>query len=557
MATQPKEQVKRVQEYKDLASGLEDLRKPWELQWKEISKYVAPMRQYWSNEDPKSEVPKAPDGSVFDTKPANDADTLKRGLIGYNVGPRIRWAKITLSDKTLAELPFVKDWLEAGENIVYKIFNNSKFYTAIAQYLDDLIKPGTATMLVEDPVEYMKLTYSCRHPKETFITTGEDGMPDLKLRRIWLKGRTMLQRYTPEELGKELYKVCEEGPLDYHLIYNFVHKNTEHFVEGYENLRRPWMSVEIYEAEDRILRETGYYEDPLIVGRWMTNSDEDYGRSPCFNALPEIRRINGVGETLMESADLSVRPPLNIPDSMKGQERIIPWGYNYYKRDNRKIETVDIKSNYPIGLDLLQRMYDNLEDQFHTKLFSMLTQATRQMTAREINERMGERVALLSAPLTNINTEVLAPLVKTTFFKALRNGWMPQPPMALLQSGAQIEVDFVGPLAQAQLRYHQAHAVNGGLAVLGAISQAKQSMEVWDNCDTDDLSRHVMESEGFPETSIREIPMRDKMRAARAEAERKQRELEQQAEAAKSLPALGKRPQAGSPAEKMMDQALS
>jgi len=542
----------RVRKYLDIFDELKTIRRPWEKLWKEIIPYVNPRRSFFDNDTAYADDGSAVGEDIGDDHAINAADTLVRGLVGYNVGPRIRWFQLKHSIPEFNDLPYVADWFAACDEVCYKIFSNSNFYASSMEYTSDLVTVGTPTMVVEDPIEFMTLVYDTRHPKETYILSGRNRSIDLSVRRVWMKGRTVLERYSESELTKDLRENCEEEPLGSHEILHIVHPQRDKYFEGMGSKNRPWIGVEILAEDEEILREAGYYENPVIVARWQTNSDEDYGRSPALNSKSSIRKVNEIGRTLTEAGQLAVEKPLNIPDYMRGKEQIVPHGRNYYKRDNRKIEAIDLGGEYPIGLDVLNRWYESIDKHFHTELFEMLTRSERQMTAREINERMGEKVALLAGPLTGMNNEFLKPVVKRTFHIALRNGWLPVPPMVLLQTGGQIDVDFIGPLAQAQQRYHQAHNINSGLSVISAVGEIKP--EVWDNIDLDELIRKIATSEGFPEEAIREIPERDKLRAARARAIQQQRMLEQAGQVADAYPKLNEPVQPNSPVDLMTTQ---
>ena len=542
---------KRVDEYKARYESMKQERAAWEPLWKEVADLVSPSRSMWDNRSRTGQSSKKTSEDIYDSHAIHCVDTLVRGLVGYNVGPRIRWADLKLSIPWLNELPYVSDWLEEATNILYKIFANSNFYIAAYQFLYDLATIGTAHMIIEDPIKYMELTYDTRHTKEVYIAENDRREIDYFTRDPYLTGRQMLRRYG-DSLPKDVHDRCRKAPFDAFQILHIVHPNNEEFEDFETSTSRPWVSVEIDYETDQVLWDDGFYEAPIISARWLTNSDETYGRSPTISAFPEIKRVNEIGRTILKSAQLSVEKPLMVPDYMRGALNIVPMGLNYYKRDNRKIEPIELGSEYPVGIDVLNRMYQNIDDHYYADLFEMLTRSERQMTAREINERMGEKVALLAGPLTGLNNEFLKPVVLATFHKALRNGWMPLPPIALRNAATQIDVDFVGPLAQAQQRYHQAHNVNSGLAVIGAMAQIDPM--VVDMISFDDLAKSVAKAEGFPEKAIREEVEVRKIRAERVKQQQAMQQMEQLVQMGQASQGLNQAPQKGSVAQKLIEQ---
>ena len=542
---------KQVGEYLDYAKDLEDKRKPWESQVKEIMPLVNPKRSLFDIEEDTDG--KEPDSDVYDSVGYLDAKTMRDGLVGYNVGPRLRWAQLSLSRPEYLDAPYVKDWLEECERRLYMVWSNSNFYMASAEGIMDAITAGVMTELTEDPAQFMRINYKTLHPKEIFIAET-DGTVDFWYRKFKLTAREILRRYDEDhldQLSPNLLNDLQEKPFKRHLIYNFVHRRTDQYVERAAWTNRPWISIEIMPKEEIFLKEDGFYESPLRTWRWEKNSDETYGRGPAMNAKPEIRRLSEIGRTMTGGVQKFMQPSLMVPEHLRGKENLLPNGFNYYKRDNQKIERIDDVGNYPVTVDFVDRLEKRVHDHFHTDLFKMLTNAERQMTAREISERMGEKVSLLSPALTGQNAEMLRPGVKRDFNIAMRAGWLPPPPPVLVKAHVDIDVEFVGPLAQAQQRYHQSHNINAGLGTLSALTQASGHMEWWDNLDGDDLSRQIMDSEGFPQKSIREVPDVDRLRKARQAEQEKAQQMAEAQQASEIMKNTSKAPERGSPAEAM------
>jgi len=93
-------------------------------------------------------------------------------------------------------------------------------------------------------------------------------------------------------------------------------------------------------------------------------------------------------------------------------------------------------------------------------------------------------------------------------------------------SGAQIKVDFMGPLAQAQKKFHESAGIQGGISLIGAIGNI--SAAALDVIDFDQTLKSGLEGLGFPQIAVREDDDVAKLREERAMQEQQQR---QQAEA--------------------------
>jgi len=231
-----------------------------------------------------------------------------------------------------------------------------------------------------------------------------------------------------------------------------------------------------------------------------------------------------------------------------------PNGANIYKTPERRIYATDLGRGYPFGKDMLEMLRDEVDNIFMVPLFRMLDRLDRQVTATEVTERQGERVAGLAGPLTRQNSEGLGPMIMRIFNIMSRAGLMPAPPPVLAKRGVPLDVEFTGLLAQAQRRYHQSQSLNAGLAQIHGIVEMAQDPKLLFNLDLDDLIRKIAETEGFPESSIREMPEVKKMIESYNKQIQEAKQQEQLATGADAMNKLSKAPEAGSPAEAVTEQ---
>jgi len=545
---------KRVQLYMQVFDTLKQDREDWERQWEEITRYLLPSRDMWSSNENTATQETKKGKVIYDSRPVSMLQTLANGMVGYNAGPASPWFRLRMAAEELNEIPYVKDWLEDSEKRLYVIFSQTNFYDALTEFYLDLGSVGTATQLVEESFAH-GIVYSTRHPKETFILEGPDGRVDSVYRSVWYTGRQALQRYGDEiEYATKQMFETPDGLNKKHEFLHVVQPRYDRNIYSDLNTEMPFTSIEMYTPDDSVLAESGYFEMPLVVGRWRKNSYEVYGRSPGMDAFPDIKRANQAKKTTTDAANLLVNPPRNVPREMMAKYSMLPGAPNEYRDPNRRIFAMDTGSGYPFGVDVLQGYHADIGEHFFTDLFKMLGNAQREMTAREVAERQGERVISLSGPLTRQNAEVLRPLVKRTFNIALRRGWLKPPPPALLQTGLPIDIDFIGLLAMAQKQYYRANGLNRGVAFVAGLAEAAQRPDLWDNVNLDDLTRKSLDGEGFPQTSIEEKPIVAQKRKARAAAIAQQQQLNQAEQVAGMVPNLQKAPEPGSPGEAVTKQ---
>ena len=96
--------------------------------------------------------------------------------------------------------------------------------------------------------------------------------------------------------------------------------------------------------------------------------------------------------------------------------------------------------------------------------------ADGRMTATEVAERHEEKLLMLGPVLERLNDEMLSPLVRMTFQRALKAGILPPPPPELNMQ--QLNIKFVSMLAQAQ-RAIGTNSIDRYVGSLGAVAQFK------------------------------------------------------------------------------------
>lgn len=281
-----------------------------------------------------------------------------------------------------------------------------------------------------------------------------------------------------------------------------------------------------------------------------------------MDALPEILRLNQMAKSLLQSGELHNFPPLNVPENMKGREKLVPMGKNYYNAMSGKIEPINLGGNFPYSWQEYMDQRELVKEKFHVNFFLMLQSLEKSgMTATEIMERQSEKAAVLGTIIGRLNSECLSPLIDRVYSILERRMLVPPPPPELLAEGGMIDIEYMGPLAQAQKRFNESQGVNATLGLIQALVQveglANQSQsQVIDVFNFDELARAGANSSGTPQKGVRETTEVEQMRAMRAQALQAQQQqqiaLEQQKMLAGNADKLNQPMQEGS----MMEQVV-
>jgi hypothetical protein len=463
-----------------------------------------------------------------------------------------------MQDERLMDQSYVPDYLESLERSYYSIFHRSNFYQATGEFLSDGTSIGTACMFVEATNEPGVVRFDTRHPREIFIAENAQGVVDTVFRVFRLTARQAVQQFGKDDLPQSIRDMAEDEP---HTKYRFLHAcfPASDKVPGQREQGKAFVSTYMSLDELAIISEGGYYEMPYIVWRWNKNSDETYGRSPAIDSIYDILRVNKIAKSLLQASQLAVEPPMNVPEEMRGQENLVPRGYNYFRNPQMVMSPAMTGARIPEAMQMLELTRQAIDEAFKVDFFLMLNRSDRTQTAREVIEKQGEKAAILGAILGRLNADFLTPLIMRVYGILERAGWpgvLPEKPWAL-QSDAEgteseFKVEFIGPLAQAQKRYAQTQGVNAAFLSVAPVWQVDQA--TMDIFDMDQLARKLAEANGMPQDIIRERYEITKIRKQKAEAAQAQQAAAQAAADAQIYGETNESPAPGSPAEQLVRQ---
>jgi len=505
---------------------LKQVRQPWEEVWDDICDLVA-----WRRGKADDHV-----GNVkrrgLDAYSGVGADALQiwaDGMQGNLVSQASSWFRLQVAETWLMDDPQIKLWLQDVEEHLYGVFRRTNFYPAMAEYFYDAGSIGTATMFIEEDLDRGDIVFDVLYPYDVYIAENRRGGVGLLHRELQLDARNAVERFGENNLPEVLVRAAKETPFD---KWNFVHclyPNTDRLPNSSASSNKPFASVYICEKSETTARKSGYDSLPTCTWRTRKNSKETYGRSPAMDAICDIKTVNQISRTLLQSAHYAVEPAYNAPQELKGKLRIRPKGINYYIDHQRVVTPVRTDIKYPIGIDREEKTEALIHKHFRVDFFMMMANAEREMTATEVLERQGEKAVVMGGQIGRLNADCLDPLMDRAFEIERRAGRLPDPPERLLmESSGNIDVDYIGPLAQAQKRLQQTQGINQGLgALVPMIEIYPEARHVINPTKT---ARRLAEASGFPQDVLRTEEEVEQL----IQAERQAAQQQQMAEMAKT-----------------------
>lgn len=479
---------------------LEKEREPYEIQWQDHGDLVMPRRSLFEFE--KSRRSERRTVRRFDGTATGAAVLLTDGLQGYMTSQAFKWFKMLLVllglDKRLMEDADVKRWLQELEEVYLYLYQESNFYNAIGEVYLDGIVPGTATVFVGENKAKNGLRFSCRHPKENYISENEDEIVDTHFRKFYRRNMDIVSIFGKEACGKEFVQKTKESPHDESLLLHTVFPRDQRDWTKSDGINKPYASYYFLYEGQRLLGQGGYNSNPNITWRFYKNSDEHYGRSPTWDAISDIARLNQMAKAHIDQAHKATNPPVMYPNELEDLQ-LEADGRNPYIDPARRVYTIDLVGNYQITKDMIQDVRTCIREHYRVDFFLMLTEmAAKSMTATQVIEMQGEKAAILGTIISRISSELLDPIFDRVYDIILENGWLPPMP-AILQDfgGTKIRPQYMGPLAQAQRRYHSTQGT------LNALNQTAPYMQMWPRMrfavNEIKLARHLLSEGGAPE----------------------------------------------------------
>jgi hypothetical protein len=585
------EKAKDCEKYLEI---LAEKRLFWEPQIDNIIAYVNHGRRFirdtnlWDGQPTGQEI--------FDDTAMLARNKLRDGMVGYLCSRNQPWFGLELPGKLnfprtsgmrawngqrVDSYPQVQKWLQDCQTVLYSAFNRSNFYDKNTEFISDGITCATAYLLIEEDVANARTVFTVPHFRECFIAENEFGQVDT-IYRVY----KMTLRQFEEKFGMETMKAAD---INFKKAYEsnlYSERDVLHaiyprrdFQPGRIDARgKKWESVWVYrqggtilpsagaanQGDNKIslLSEGGYDSMAMLAWRWRKNDDEVYGRGPAHDAFVSIALANQMGRTNIITGQMAAQPPLVAPSDMRGAIQRGPNGVTYIESNRGDIRTrmpqqlITGVQNLPFTMEYQDRISRIINEHFYTDVFQMMSQLasagrSERMVTEQISELQGEKAAILGTRVGNLQSEAFDPIINRMYQIEAEAGRIPTPPDILLNSiHSAVEIEYLGPLAQAQTRLNKVRSIQSGLQLVGAIAQINPTSV--DVVDYDQAALEVLDAVSFPATCVRDPRQVTAIRQNRNQIAAQERQTEAIPKLAGAAAKLAKQPESGSILEKLM-----
>ncbi len=510
---------------------LEADRGTWESHWQEILDYVMPRKAeitfLRSRGEKRTEV-------LFDSTAITANNLLAASLQGTLTSPSLPWFSLKLRDDDANKIRDIQIWLEDTARRMYAVFNESNFNTEVHEMYLDLCSVGTSAIFVEEANEgFLQggLHFNTLHIAEYFIQENSTGRVDTLYRKYKMTARQAVQEFGEDNVGTKIKEALKAKP---DTQFNFIHavEPTADYerATGKAKTKLPFHSCHVCFEDKMVVRTGGYNEFPYLVPRWSKATGEIFGRSPSYNALPDIKTLNKAVEIGLKAWAKAIDPPLLVTDDgVIGRVRMTPAGITVVRSDTA-IKPLQIGSNWQITDLKENQLRTAIRQAYYSDQLQL--QEGPQMTATEVQVRYELMQRLLGPTLGRFQTEFLNPLIERVFGIMMRaDALMPRPEA---MSGMNMDIEYVGPLARSQ-RMEEAIAVERLYQLAMQVVQVDPT--VMDVINHEQAIRMRATLLGVPKTVLRgedEVAEIREQRAAAQQQAQEQAMAQQQADTALS-----------------------
>ena len=532
--------VASLDQLKSRWSRLQSERSDWRTHWREVSDYLLPRStRFYSSDRNKG---KRRHNAILDSTASQALRVLSAGMMAGLSSPARPWFRLTLADSALNDFAPVKEWLADTQKRMMVVFARSNTYRTLHSIYEELGAFGTSAVIMMDDAQ--RTIHHYQSPIGEFALAADyRGHVNTLYREFEKTVGETVGEFGYENCSPTVRNMHDRGDLDKWIkIIHALEPRIDRDPRMRDQKNKAYRSV-YFEAgydggDNKLLREGGFDEFPVMAPRWYHMSGDIYGSSPGMEALGDIKQLQHEQLRKANGIDYMTKPPLQVPSSMRQRE--IDWkpgGVTYVDQVGQQ-NTVSTLFN--VGLDLnhllvdIQDVRQRIQSVFHADMFLMLANSdTTRMTATEVAARNEEKMLMIGPVLERLQNELLKPLIDTTFIKMIEQGNIMPPPDEL--QGVDLDVEFVSVLAQAQ-RSIGVNSVDRYMNSIGMIASMRP--EVLDKIDVDNWADSYGDMLGVDPDLIvpsEEVALIRQQRAEQAAQEQQMAQMQQMAQTGQAL----------------------
>lgn len=524
-----------IKHFNDLASQ----RTYYEPRWTELAKYIAPNKKDIQYDSVPGEQKTE---ELFDATAIHAKNLLVAMLTGEITTASKKWFNLRFKSPNLNDDFESLAWLEEVQQITYHYVNRSNLYRELNLLYHELVDLGTGSLFIDSLTPdrnglFGGLIFKAISLKESYLAEGKEGLIDVMYRKFKITALQAAETWGIDSLPEKIKHVYENKPFEYVTILHCVYPRNIPATEEQILLSTQKEYTSVYYSLDdkKTISESGYNFFPFAVPRWMKYPGEVYGRGPADDSLPDIKTLNKVVEMTLKWGALRMQPPLlKQKGAFLGQFTLEPRALIEVQAGipaDQAITPLNLGGDVNLESIIIADKRKQIEAAFFTDhIKAIISIEAPRRTATETQLRYDLMQQMLGPVLTNIEQELLNPLVNKMLELLARNSVFPQPPVGVMDDpeGGELVIEYESPLFRRQ-RINEVMALQGMYEYMSVVSP--YAPDVGDGIDHDKGLKHVGKIRGVPIDMFRKEEELKAIRRGRIETEQQ----EQQAQEALAL----------------------
>ncbi|MBF2812415.1 portal protein [Klebsiella pneumoniae] len=512
-----KEQLQKQQ------AQLTNDRSSFDPHWRELSDFINPRGSRFLVTDVNRDDRR--NTKIVDPTATLAARTLSSGMMSGITSPARPWFKLATPDPDMMDYGPVKLWLEVVQRRMNEVFNKSNIYQSLPLLYASSGNYSTGAMAVlEDDSDVIR---TMMFPIGSYyMANSARGSVDTCFRKFSMTVRQLVMEFGLNNVSDSVKGMWDSGNYESWIeVIHAVYPNIDRDTAKLNSKNKPVKSVyyEVGGDSDKLLRESGFDEFPIMAPRWEVNGEDVYGSScPGMIALGQVKALQLEQKRKSQLIDKATNPPMVGPSSLRNQRvSLLPGDITYIDQVTGQDGLKPAYLVNPNTADLLADIQDTrqiINSAYFVDLFMMLQNInTRSMPVEAVIEMKEEKLLMLGPVLERLNDECLNPLIDRTFSIMARKNLLPPPPDVL--QGMPLRIEYISVMAQAQKSIGLS-SLSSTVGFIGQLAQAKP--EALDKLNVDQAIDAFAEMSGVSPTVIVPQEQVEQVREQRAQQQQQQ-----------------------------------
>ncbi|PVX84342.1 portal protein [Paraburkholderia unamae] len=507
---------------------LKEKRQSYEAVWNDVIDYLMPrLDKFGQKPRPDSDRGRERSQKIFDSTAPLALRNFVAAMDSMITPQTQLWHRLGTSSEPLGEQPNVKAYLQQVVDVLFAVRYRWRggFVTQIGATYQSIGLFGPGALMIEHDVGH-GIVYRNVPMQNLWFAENNAGILDKTHVRWKLTLRQAAQRFGRENLSPSMQSTLERDPEKSFEFLHVVEPRADRDARKLDGRNMRFASYWLDESRERIVQNSGFRTFPFAIGRFYVGTDDVYGGSPAYDAIPDIRMANEQARTNIRGAQKMVDPVMLLQEdgALEGfdmRSGSLNWG-GLDEKGNPMARPLEMGKQAHIGIEFAQQTRETINQWFYVTLFQILVDSG-DMTATEVLQRAQEKGVLLAPTLGRTQTELLGPLIERELDILAEAGQLPPMPEELRNAGADVEIEYDSPLNKA-MRAGEGASILQWLQQLGVVSQFDQrAMKLVNGVR---IGRLLADYSGVPVDAMNTQDEIDQNDAAEAQAQQMQTVLQ-------------------------------